>query len=324
MPPAIQARTDTEYPAAGRPTMYFIGMTTGNSSIMRVFPEWARALGLNGAQLQGVDCRWHDDPETYRRIVSHIKADPMSRGALVTSHKIDLLNACRDLFDELDPYAAMMGEVGSIYKQDGRLLGRAVDPVTSGLALDAFLPREHWARTGGEVFVLGAGGSSIAVTHSLMKPEHGANRPSHVHVANRSRPRLDAIREYHESWATGIPVMYTLTPEPEAADAICSTLKPGSMVINATGLGKDAPGSPLTGAAEFPDRGVAWEFNYRGDLLFLEQARAQAGRKHLLIEDGWVYFLHGWTRVTADVFDLDIPSEGPLFEKLAGIAAAVR
>ena len=31
---------------ATQPTMYFIGVTTGSSSIMKVFPEWAKALGL--------------------------------------------------------------------------------------------------------------------------------------------------------------------------------------------------------------------------------------------------------------------------------------
>ena len=37
-------------------------------------------------------------------------------------------------------------------------------------------------------------------------------------------------------------------------------------------------------------------------------------------EDGWVYFLHGWTRVIADVFQIDIPTHGPEFEALSRIA----
>ena len=61
----------------------------------------------------------------------------------------------------------------------------------------------------------------------------------------------------------------------------------------------------------FPKAGLAWELNYRGDLVFLRQARAAAARQKLTVEDGWVYFLHGWTRVIADVFDVDIPTSGP-------------
>jgi shikimate 5-dehydrogenase len=92
------------------------------------------------------------------------------------------------------------------------------------------------------------------------------------------------------------------------------------MVINATGLGKDRPGSPLTDAVLFPKHGIAWEFNYRGDLVFLAQANAAKARDSLRVEDGWFYFIHGWTRVIAEVFDVDIPVSGPKFEQLSRVA----
>jgi shikimate 5-dehydrogenase len=66
---------------------------------------------------------------------------------------------------------------------------------------------------------------------------------------------------------------------------------------------------------------VAWDLNYRGDLAFLDQARA-AG--HVRVEDGWVYFLHGWTQVIAEVFDLEIPTSGPVFDALDRIATDTR
>ena len=178
------------YRKADQPTLYFIGVTTGKSSIMKVFPAWARYLGLGDCLIQGIDFAPHDQPEHYRAAVAFIKSDPLSLGALVTTHKIDLLKACRDQFDELDEFAALMGEVSSISKRDGRLVGHAKDPITSGLSLEAFLPGRHWEKTGAEAFVLGAGGSAIAITWHLLKPEHGANRPDRIVVANRSTPRL--------------------------------------------------------------------------------------------------------------------------------------
>lgn len=42
------------YHKAEKPTFYFIGVTTGQSSIMRVFPKWAELLGLD-AQIKGID-----------------------------------------------------------------------------------------------------------------------------------------------------------------------------------------------------------------------------------------------------------------------------
>ena len=313
------------YEKAQKPTMYFIGVTTAKSSIMKVFPEWAKYLGLGDCVLKGMDFKQHDDPQAYRAAVEFIKNDPLSLGALVTTHKLDLLKACRDQFEILDPLAEMMHEISSISKDNGRLAGHAKDPITSGLALDAFLPQDYWKQTGAEAFVLGAGGSCIALTWHLMKKEHGANRPSKIIVSNRSKPRLDEIQAFHRQLNSGIPVEYVLTPTPDMNDAVCCRLKPGSLVVNATGLGKDAPGSPLTDAVRFSKESLIWEFNYRGDLLFLRQAEARRQPDQVRhIEDGWIYFIHGWTRVIAEVFHVDIPTHGPVFDELSRIAAATR
>jgi len=314
----------TTYPPADRPTIHFIGVTTAKSSIMRVFPEWAAYLKLGDCRIHGIDLKQHDEPERYRRVVEHIRSDRLSLGALVTTHKIDLLNACKDQFDVLDEFAERMGEVSSISKRGSRLVGHAKDPITSGLALQAFLPDRYWETTGAEVFVMGAGGSAIAVTWHLMRRDHGANRPAKIIVANRTTPRLHEIERLHKQFDPDFPTEYHHAPRPETSDAIVGRLAPGSLVINATGLGKDWPGSPITDAAVFPQGGVAWDFNYRGDLVFLDQARAQQAERNLQIEDGWLYFIHGWTRVIAEVFDVDIPIEGPVFDDLSAIAARVR
>lgn len=312
------------YPPAERPTMYFIGVTTHQSSIMKVFPRWAAFLQLGDVAIRGMNFRWHDDPEHYRRAVAFIKQDPLSLGALVTTHKLDLLAACRDQFDRLDEFAQLLHEVSSISKDGAQLVGHAKDPITSGLALEAFLPQRHWERTGAEALVLGAGGSALALTWYLLQASHGANRPSRIIVTNRSTPRLEEIRRFHATLATEIPLAYHHTPTAESTDAILAGLKPGSLVVNATGLGKDAPGSPLSDGACWPEQGIAWDFNYRGNLVFLDQARAQQQAKRLQIEDGWIYFLHGWTRVIAEVFHVEIPTRGPRFDEISRIAASVR
>ena len=315
---------NTIYRKAEKPTIYFIGVTTGKSSIMRVFPEWACCLGLGDCAIKGIDFVPHDKPERYREAVAFIKSDPLSRGALVTTHKIDLLTACRDQFEQLDEYAALMGEVSCISKHDGKLVAHAKDPITAGLSLEAFLPDRHWENTGAEAFVLGAGGSAIAITWYLMKREHGANRPSKIIVANRSPERLEEMKELHDRIGSNVPVEYYQVPTAQHSDALLQRLRPHSLVVNATGLGKDAPGSPLSDAGVFPENGMAWEFNYRGDLIFLKQARVQQQQRGLVIEDGWIYFIHGWTRVIAEVFHQDIPVRGSKFDELSRIAAAVR
>ena len=308
-------------PPAQIPTLYFIGVTTGKSSIQTVFPRWAEALGLGEVRLQGIDLPVHAPRESYRQVVDFLANDPLSAGALVTTHKIDLYEACVDMFDEIDPLASLMGETSCLSKRDGAFVCHAKDPISSGLALEAFVPDGYWASTGAEVFLMGAGGSTIAISWYLTRPERGADRPSRIVVSNRSPQRLETLRRVHAELGTDVPVEMVHAPTPTDNDAILPTLRPGSLVVNATGLGKDAPGSPLTDAGQFPERAIAWDLNYRGDLVFLRQAEAPG---HVQVEDGWIYFLHGWTQVIAEVFHIDIPTSGPEFDRLGEIAGGNR
>jgi len=302
------------------PTIYFVGVTTTKSSIMKVFPKWSDILGL-GAEIVGYDTPIHAPAEVYRSIVRHIKRDPLSMGALVTTHKIDLLDATRDLFDYLDPYAELCGEISCISKRHGRLEGYAKDPITSGLAWQAFVEPGHWGRTAGHVMCIGAGGSAVAISVYVAGLPGPADRPQKFMTINRSQPRLDKLRVIHTKLDTDIAFEYVLNDDPVRNDEMMASLPSGSMVINATGMGKDRPGSPVTDDGLFPENGLVWELNYRGELGFLRQAKQQALSRNLTVEDGWVYFLHGWSQVIAEVFDVDLTPE--LFAELDKAASTI-
>lgn len=304
------------------PTFYFIGVTTKQSSIMKVFPLWMIDLGYEDVVIEGWDCKIHDEPDKYREAVAQIKFDPLSLGALVTTHKIDLLNATRDMFDYLDPYAIITGEVSSISKQDGRLEGHAKDPITAGLSLDAIIEKDYFGKTNGEVLSFGAGGSAIATFLHLAKKENKSDRPDVFTFINRSQGRLDHAQDMISKLDTDIKVNYIQNSDPAVNDQIMEKLPPKSIVINATGMGKDTPGSPITWDGLFPQDGIAWEFNYRGELDFLHQAKMQEKSRNITVEDGWLYFVHGWTQVIAQVLHFDLnPS---LLDKLEKTAEAVR
>lgn len=304
------------------PTFYFIGVTTGKSAMMRLFPLWAKELGRPEVVIEGMDLKLHDDPAAYRRAVAQIKYDPLSLGALVTTHKIALLEAARSMFDYLDPYAQLCGEVSSISKRDGRLEGHAKDPITSGLSLDAMIGAGYFGRTGGDVLCFGAGGSAVATALHLINKTSKADRPARFVVVNRSQPRLDHLQAMVSKLDTDIAFEYICNQDPVRNDAIMAAMSPATIVINATGMGKDLPGSPITNAGLFPRRGIAWEFNYRGELDFLHQALAQQDARNLIVEDGWLYFLHGWTQVIAQVFHIEL--DDALFQRLAAIAEDIR
>jgi len=305
-----------------QPTFYFIGVTTNKSSIMKVFPLWMKVLGREDVVIEGWDCKIHDDPDKYREAVAQIKYDPLSLGALVTTHKIDLLNATRDMFDTLDHYAKITGEISSISKNDGNLEGHAKDPISSGLSLDAIIGNNYFGQTKAEVLSFGAGGSAIATFLHLSNKKDKSDRPDKFTFVNRSQGRLDHAKKMVDSLNTDIHVNYIQNSDPAVNDEIMAKLPPKSIVINATGMGKDSPGSPITWDGVFPRDGIAWEFNYRGKLDFLHQAEAQKESRNLIVEDGWLYFIHGWTQVVSQVLHFDLTPS--LLNELDRTASTVR
>lgn len=312
---------DTLVPAK-RPTFYFVGVSTGQSSIRRVFPEWARELDLGQVDFVGIDMPLHAPSADYRKVVEFFREDAHSLGALVTTHKLDLYHAAADLFDEADPLTVLMDEVSCISKRGGRLRAHAKDPITAGFAIDAILPPAAWKNR--SAFVMGAGGSAIAIAWHLTQVDRAGDLPAEIVVSNRSEGRLTSLRDVYAQFDTEVPLRVETAATTSVNDSVLAGMPDGSFIVNATGLGKDAPGSPLSGSAQFPSESVAWDLNYRGDLVFLDQARAQEVSRGVKIEDGWIYFIHGWTSVIAEVFDLDIPTSGPGFDRLSEIARDVR
>jgi shikimate 5-dehydrogenase len=295
----------------------FIGVTTGQSAAMRLFPRWAGELRLGDVRLTGCDLPIHAEPKRYREVVQRIKDGEHELGALVTTHKIHLYESCRDLFDEVDQNAELCGETSCLSKRGGRLRARATDPISAGKSLEEFLPKQPC-----EVLCLGGGGSAIAITLYLMTREPRSARPSRIKVVNRTQARLDAMKAIHAQLGSETQVEYFANSEPAVNDELLNGLPPGSLVINATGMGKDTRGSPLTDAAIFPGGSHVWELNYRGELGFLQQALAHSKERDLRVHDGWRYFLHGWFTVMEEVFDLAIDDEK--FNALAAISESER
>jgi shikimate dehydrogenase len=300
-----------------RGTLAFIGVDTRGSSIMQLFPRWAEILDLD-ARIEGRDIRLGAEAATYRDTVRRLAGDLGIAGALVTSHKLDVYRHAGSLFDELDRYARLCQEVSCISRRGGRLLGHAKDPITAGLAMEDLLGPGRRLDAAAQVLCLGAGGAGTAITVRLLTAEPA---PARIVVADKDPRRLAALRDI----CAGLEardVELARVAGAEDADALLAAAPETSLIVNATGMGKDVPGSPLSDRARFPVGVLVWDLNYRGDLGFLWQAREQAGARDLELHDGWRYFLHGWSQHIAQVYDLELTP--PLFERLAEAAEPLR
>jgi shikimate dehydrogenase len=301
---------------AGRGTLVFIGVDTGGSSIMGLFPRWAGLLGLD-ARIEGWDLPLGAEPAAYRGAVERLAGDPGIAGALVTSHKLGVYRHAGELFDELDRYARLCREVSCISRRDGRLLGQAKDPITAGMAIDDLLGPGRRLEELPAVLCLGAGGAGTALAVRLGTT---GPAPARVVVADKDPGRLATLGEIRAGLEREVELAEIAGPGD--ADALVAAQPAGTLVVNATGMGKDVPGSPLGDRARFPEGALVWDLNYRGDLGFLRQARDQAGARGLELHDGWRYFLHGWSQHIAQVYGLALPPAR--FERLAAAAEPLR
>lgn len=300
--------------------MQFFGVRTSGSLSMRLFPHWARVLGLREAALEGVDLPLGTGSARYRAAVLALRENAAVRGALVTSHKLGVVRAARDLIGRLTPEAELCGEVSALYKRGGLLWGHACDPENSGRAMDHFLGPDYWRRSAdAEILSLGAGGATVALlVHLLVRARW---RPRAVRVVDIREENLAHCRRLAEMLCpAGLQMQFILGADASSNDRLVGSLPPRSLVINATGMGKDLPGSPITDAARFPEQGAAWELNYRGERLFLQQARSQAERRELAVADGWHYFMHGWSSVMCHVYGVRLTDE--LFAEFCRVSRA--
>jgi shikimate 5-dehydrogenase len=298
----------------------FVGVATGGSAIHRVFPAWMAELGLE-ARIEGVDLATRAPDVTYRELLARIDEQDDVLGAVITSHKLGIHAAARDLMEPADLYVDLLREVNAISKRGGILTAHARDP----LAVERVLPWLLAGREPEEALCLGAGGAGVAVVISLLYAARGERliprqfALRRVLVTDIRADRLAALRRLVDV-LPAVPSEVGLVHVGDASDNDdqLATLAPGSLVVNATGLGKDAPGSPIGADALFPTDAIVWDANYRGELLFLRQARAQAAHAGLRVHDGWSYFLHGWIQALAPI--LTLPLDAGVIARLAAAA----
>jgi len=286
----------------------FIGASTGNSLIHRAFPAWVEHLGVK-AEVVGVDLPLGAAPKDYLRVVDDIRADADCLGAVVTTHKVALYQAAAHRFDALDELALSCGEINSIRSADGNLAGFARDPISVGRVVDAI-----WPTSSGEVLCLGCGGTAIALGRHLLARGHQGV----IHAVDRDPAAVQRLTNALGADHGRVQARCSAAPWDETIAA----LDPGALIVNATGMGKERPGSPVTEAAVFPVESVVWELNYRGDLRMLDLARAQSRQRTLAVHDGWTLFCHGWASALSAV--LALPDDPQLGERFAALAHDLR
>jgi shikimate 5-dehydrogenase len=304
----------------GPSLVLFLGISTAGSLAHRAFPGWSQ-LFCPGAVMRGADLPADASPAAFRDLVAAMTANSRVLGAVVTSHKLRLFRACEDLVDYAEPLVALTQEIADIDTRDG-VRAFARDAQSLDIILDGIGGAGGQDGPGGAgprpVLCIGAGGAAIALMLAMRLDIAGtlaAQRPviragqaarGRLTIVGRDQESLDNVRAVRDR--CGIPADgagLLLAPDQDAVARQVRSAAPLTVVINATGLGKIEPGSPLPDEAPFPPDAVAWDFNYRGPLTFLDQAR----RAGVVTEDGWDYFVAGWSAALAAIAGRELTPE---------------
>ena len=311
VPPGRDARDDSvsDQPEAGPPPIdsgtalpmagvvprrvLFLGVTTSESSVHRAFPAWMDAFGLGGrVTLEGVDLPIGAPAAGYAAFVDRVRGDASIAGAVVTTHKAALFEACEGRFDAVTGLAAMLREVGGISRAGGTLTADAPDARSVARVAAHLLTDARWVAGPRRAVILGAGGAGLSLAYGLCDgpPEIAARS---IVMTDVDPARVDAARAVASRWrrSTALVVDHARAG---ANDSLIRGAPEGTLIVNASGVGKDRPGSPLAADVLLPRQSIYWDFNYRGTLELLRSARAQADERDLLVADGADYLVRGW------------------------------
>lgn len=294
--------------------MYFIGVSTQQSIINKIFPKWMEILGFR-VQLRGIDIPLNASAGIYRDYAREIKESPNVLGALVTTHKIAMYSYANDIFDVLSDSAREFKEIGAIYKRNGKMNGEATDIISVNNAF-----RNIFDKVGNnkdsDICILGCGGAGIALGYTILKVYN--TYFNKVIMTDINLDRLDQAKRILLTYDNQNKLKFVYVKSIQDSDNVVNNLSSKSFVVNATGVGKDVDGSPVSDNVQFPYGGCVWEYNYRGNLKYMQIATEQAVEKQLSIYDGFEYFVYGWTTVISRVLNIDIARSN--FDILANIA----
>ncbi len=285
----------------GPPLILFAGISTGGSLVHTVFGQWAALLGQRW-QLRGIDLPPGTQPETYQRLVTAMRHNPAVHGAVITAHKLRLYRACAPDLDRRDELTALTHEINTL-ASGTMLAGYARD----ALSLTHIIPALATGSTGRtlsglQVLCLGAGGAATALLLALhldidSDPDASAavtprpDQPARVTFADTNPRSLHDLRSVAtRAHISPTHLSFTHVRSSDDCDRLIADLATPALVINATGLGKDMPGSPISSRAPLSPATLAWDLNYRGTLTFLHQAAARGAPAI----DGRDYFIAGW------------------------------
>jgi shikimate dehydrogenase len=285
-----------------RRTLIFVGPSASRSRIHSLCPALSRVLGED-LVVASADMPANQAPTAYTSLLLDVLSRDEVAGGVVTNHKLQFFDAFLQLGFPVSSIGKKLGVVSVFRRVGNRFYGTAEEPYAVLPAIDKIC-RCRCMDYFREIVIFGAGGAGRAITYAAAahSSRYGVDR---ITVTDCDLHRIDGFR--HLTCCGNLIDLHVARTH--VNDRLLREAARGALVVNATGLGKDASGSPISDHVDFPADSAAWDLNYRGSLDFLRQAKSQPSRCHVSCHDGFDFFLFDWLEILSFIFRLNLAEE---------------
>ncbi|NKB48760.1 MAG: hypothetical protein GKS02_05265 [Alphaproteobacteria bacterium] len=282
-----------------KPTVYIVGTQPLPEALLKVYPKWARRFDHRSTAIELVNAPSAADAGGYGRFIEFLRDEYNAVGAVMASQASSVFEHARQLFDNADDDAELLGEIGVAVRTPGTLTALAPAKSAARLAYEHTFGSDTAPP---EALIIGASAPARALALALCTSA-GKSTPPRVCLTTldgksmtEMRARVAALPEEQR------PMLRHIESQLEH-DRLVTLLPPGSLVVNAMGpIDKDTP-SPVGSAALFPENGLAWDLDAVGiSSPFLDKARQQRQERGLRLADGPVFYKYQWLTAAAAVF----------------------
>jgi shikimate dehydrogenase len=156
-----------------------MGHPVKHSRSPKLHGHWLSTLGIAG-EYTLADVA----PDDVAAFIRALGANGYAGANVTVPHKVAALGAV----DRVEPEAAAIGAVNTLWFEDGRLIGGNTDSYGFLASLDQDAP--GWDAHKGRAVVLGAGGAARAIVYGLIK------RGLAVTIVNRTVAKAEALADY--------------------------------------------------------------------------------------------------------------------------------
>lgn len=265
------------------PTVYVIGEKPVDAAFRALIEFAVKSLKTEPCDI--VELRTPPDIGAADRsaILEFLQDEYNARGAFVVGQASQFLDEASDAYDEIDDSCLLLGEVGVVVRQPGRLRAAAPRLAAATRAIDHLLPAETQ-----ELLILGAGPDARAVAAAVSMGACAA-RPGKVTIASTDAKGLSDVRARIEGRADQIDLEIRHVESHMEHDRLLALMPPRSAVINASQ--SEYGGNAAVGdAALFPAQSVVCDLLApAGKSRILAEAVQQRDGSELILHDRRIY-----------------------------------